>query len=69
MANIEEEDNSIQALQISKSEMEALLSKQKKALELINDAYEMGDYSREEWLERKRKRELEINKITDDIYE
>lgn len=49
--------------------MEALLSKQKKALELINDAYEMGDYSREEWLERKRKRELEINKITDDIYE
>jgi formiminotetrahydrofolate cyclodeaminase len=69
LANIEEEDNSIQALQISKSEMEALLSKQKKALELINDAYEMGDYSREEWLERKRKRELEINKITDDIYE
>ena len=36
---------------------------------LVNDAYEMGDYSREEWLVRKKKRELEISKITDEIYE
>jgi hypothetical protein len=41
LTNIEEEDNGIQALQISISEREALLTKQKKALALVNDAYEM----------------------------
>lgn len=41
LTNIEEEDNGIQALQISISEKEALLTKQKKALALVNDAYEM----------------------------
>jgi len=69
LTDIKEEGNGIQAVQIQISEKETLLSKQRKALALVNDAYEMGDYSREEWLERKRKRELEISKTTDEIYE
>ena len=69
LTDIEEEDNGIQAVQIQISEKETLLSKQKKALALVNDVYEMGDYSREEWLVRKKKRELEIKKITGEIYE
>ena len=56
-------------LQVLLEEKETLLSKQKRALALINGAYEMGDYSREEWLERKKKRELEINNLTNEIYE
>ncbi len=69
LTDIEQEDNSANMLQILIEEKETLLSKQKKALSLINDAYEMGDYSREEWLERKKKREHEINSTTNEIYE
>ncbi len=69
LTDMEQEDNSNKMLQILLEEKETLLSKQKKALALINDAYEMGDYSREEWLERKKKRELEINNLTNEIYE
>jgi site-specific DNA recombinase len=36
-------------------EKEALLTKYQKALEIVNDAYELGDYNREEWLKRKEK--------------
>lgn len=39
-----------------------------KALERVNNAYEMGDYSRDEWLERKKKREFDIKSIQDEIY-
>ncbi|KUO68507.1 MAG: hypothetical protein APF77_18495 [Clostridia bacterium BRH_c25] len=69
LTDIEQEDNSNEMLQILLEEKETLLSKQKKALTLINDAYEMGDYSREEWLERKKKRELEINNLINEINE
>ncbi len=65
---VEQEDNDLNMLEVLIKEKELLLSKQKKALTLVNDAYEMGDYCREEWLERKRKRELEINNISDEIY-
>ncbi|WP_313558997.1 recombinase family protein [Ruminiclostridium cellobioparum] len=69
LMDTEQEDNSFGMLQILIEEKEKLLSKQKKALSLINDAYEMGDYSREEWLERKKKREFEINDTANEIYE
>lgn len=45
-----------------------MLNKAKKALEIVNDAYEMGDNTREEWLERKKKRESEINSLQSEIY-
>jgi len=51
------------------AEKEEMLRKDKNALSLINDAYENGDYKREEWLERKKKREDGINKTAKEIYE
>jgi len=69
LTDIPQEDDSLLKLQTLISEKETTLSKQKKALSLVNDAYEMGDYSREEWQERKKKRELEIQKTVDEIYE
>ena len=50
-------------------ESEMMLKKTKKALARLNDAYEMGDYSREEWIERKKRREAEIYNINKKIYE
>lgn len=35
----------------------------------MNDAYEMGDYARDEWSERKKKHEFEMNKLINEIYE
>jgi len=69
LSDVEHEDNGMRSLQTLIAERESLLIKQKKALALVNDAYEMGDYSREEWLERKRKRELEISNTSNEIYE
>ena len=69
IADFDNDDRNTQRLYIWISDKEALLAKQKKALILINDAYEMGDYTREEWLERKKKREFEINQTTNEIYE
>ncbi len=69
MEDIEQEDSSAKMLQMLIKEKETLLLRQKKALEKINDAYEMGDYTREEWLGRKKKRELQIGKTTGEIYE
>lgn len=56
-------------LQAQINEKEVILAKLKKALERLNDAYEMGDYERNEWLERKKKREIEINRTINEIYE
>lgn len=69
LSHIQEETDSVQYFENLIEEKEILLSKQKKALSLVNDAYEMGDYSREEWLERKRTRELEIQRLNDEIYD
>lgn len=51
------------------AEKELILSKTKKALGRLNDAYEMGDYSRDDWIERKKKRESEIYRLKNEIYE
>jgi len=48
---------------------ETLLEKNKKALEILNDAYEMGEYKKEQWLERKHKREKEMNILNEEIKE
>jgi DNA invertase Pin-like site-specific DNA recombinase len=48
---------------------EADLEKQKRALDVVNDAYEFGDYSREEWQKRKKKWETEIHNTRNTIYE
>ncbi len=56
-------------LQDEIDQKETFLAKLKKALDRLNDSYEMGDYSREEWLERKRKREDEIQRTKNEIYE
>jgi DNA invertase Pin-like site-specific DNA recombinase len=45
------------------------LNKFKLALEKVNEAYELGDYIREQWLERKFKWEKEIDKINIEIEE
>lgn len=45
------------------------LKKFKTALEKVNDAYELGDYTRDQWLERKRKWEKEIEKVNTEINE
>ncbi len=69
LADAEQTDTSTKSILFEIAEKEALLTKQKKALSLVNDAYEMGDYTRDEWLERKKKREAEITKTTNEIYE
>lgn len=51
------------------AECEADLQKQKRALEVVNDAYEYGDYSRSEWLRRKKKWEDEIFHTSNNLYE
>jgi hypothetical protein len=48
---------------------EAKLVRQKRALELVNDAYEYGDYTREDWIKRKKKWESEIYNTRNFIYE
>ena len=69
ITDFEYDDNNIKHLYTLISEKETLLAKQKRALKLVNDAYGMGDYDREEWLERKKKRELELSQTTNEIYE
>lgn len=50
-------------------ELENLLQKYKKALETVNDAYELGDYSREEWNTRKRKWQKLVRQTADELYD
>jgi len=45
------------------------LNKFKTALEKVNEAYELGDYTREQWLDRKSKWENEIEKVDVEIDE
>jgi len=48
---------------------EALLAKYQKALNTVNDAYDLGDYGRDEWIRRKEKWNLAIENVTSEIYE
>ena len=45
------------------------LNKFKSALNKVNEAYELGDYTREQWLERKSKWESDIEKVNIEIDE
>lgn len=56
-------------MQASIIEKEITLQKQQRALELVNDAYEMGDYTRHEWLTRKEKWKKSIEQLKSEIYE
>jgi DNA invertase Pin-like site-specific DNA recombinase len=51
------------------SELENLLQKYKKALETVNDAYELGDYNREEWQTRKRKWQKLLGQTENELYD
>ena len=60
-------DNSKIELLIKKKN--AQLNKFKSALEKIDDEYELGNYTREKWLERTSKWNSEIDKVTIEINE
>jgi hypothetical protein len=64
----EEDDNAEVNLQASIAEKEALLQKYRKALDLVNDAYELGDYTRKEWLMRKEKWQKSIDLVKNEIF-
>ncbi len=51
------------------AECESILRKQVHSLEVVNDAYEYGDYTRADWLKRKKKWEDEIHKSKNALYE
>ena len=65
----EDEDNELNYIFDLISEHKASLQKQKQALEVVNDAYELGDYTRDEWLRRKKKWEDRIFNTKNDLYE
>jgi site-specific DNA recombinase len=70
MSNIETEDNTyLENLTCLKAEKEVLLNKYQKALEIVNEAYELGDYSRNDWLMRKEKWQKHIEQTTAEIYD
>lgn len=48
---------------------EVLLAKYQKALDTVNDSYDLGDYGRDEWLKRKEKWNKAIDSVTTEIYE
>lgn len=70
LISFDSEDNkraeNMQALLIEK---ERLFQKYQKALGLVNDAYELGDYTRKQWLTRKEKWQNSIKEIKLEIYE
>lgn len=51
------------------SDKENQLKKYVKAIERIQESFELGDYSREEWRKAQNKWELEIKKTNDDLFE
>ena len=51
------------------SEKENTLAKYRKALEIVNDAYELGDYPRDEWIRRKGKWIKAIEQTQTEIYD
>lgn len=52
-----------------KSEKEELIKKLEYVISRINDAYEVGDYTREEWLKRKEVRNSDLNVARNDLFE
>lgn len=64
-----EDTEKAEKLQALLSEKEVTLQKHQKALELVNDAYEFGDYTRKEWLTRKDKWQKSIGQLKSEIFE
>ncbi|MGF7059634.1 hypothetical protein [Brassicibacter mesophilus] len=52
-----------------KSEKEELIKKLEYGISRINDAYEVGDYTREEWLKRKEIRNAELIVARNDLFD
>ncbi|MCL1867292.1 MAG: recombinase family protein, partial [Oscillospiraceae bacterium] len=50
-------------------EKETQSAKFKKALDVVNDGYELGDYSRDVWMDRKKKWTDKIRETENEIYE
>ncbi len=56
-------------LKEQRAEKEILVKKLNIAIEKINDAFELGDYSREEWLKRHEMRTNELTVAQNDLHE
>lgn len=52
-----------------KTEKEELVKKIELAISRITDAYEFGDYTREEWLKRKETRNAELNTVRSELFD
>lgn len=65
----ENEDDILNSVYTLIAENETNLQKQMKALENVNDAYEYGDYTRSDWLRRKKKWEDSIHQTRNTLYE
>lgn len=65
----EAENDTLNSINEMIIECDANLQRQKRALEVVNDAYEYGDYCRSEWLRRKKKWEDEIYHTSNTLYE
>jgi site-specific DNA recombinase len=63
------EDDELEKINSQIDDCESILRKQVQALEVVNDAYEYGDYTRTDWLKRKKKWEDEIHKTKNSLYE
>jgi len=59
----------VNVLQKSIEEKETALKKFQNAIDVVNDSYDLGDYSREEWLTRKKKWEDKVNATRNEMYE
>lgn len=52
-----------------KNEKEEHIKKIEFAISRITDAYEFGDYTREEWLKRKESRNTELNAVRNELFD
>jgi len=62
-----DEYTDIEYINIQLKHHESLLDKYSKAIDKLNDSYELGDYNREDWLKRKKRWEDEIIKSKDEM--
>lgn len=65
----QDEDEMLENFYILIEEKQTQLLKYQKALETVNDAYELGDYDRDEWLIRKDRWKRSIEQTKADIYD
>ena len=60
--------NNIEHLKQMLEEKQKDLNKYTSALERVNDAYDLGEYTKDEWIKRKSKWEQQISDTKNDIY-